>query len=916
MPNSDNITKVVGQLFWCFAPAQFSEPKSSRSWQYFSASKGSISFSLPEMRDDPLSLRLMLAPEPLNLKLSQVTHFDRNNRAVYCWTPELDSFLASSNPSTTAIYSASASGKLRAVDSEDGAWHIKVPASLASSLRQGGSLKLDFTFSECQDQHAGYESRLELPFGDSNFERSRLGVLSRRLVEAEHEAAILRRTVEKFYTCNSWRVAAPLRHLASLMRSYGISQKRFGKALQPAAKQARDKSVKHKRIIDVIVPVYLGLDDLKNCLDSVFDSRCQTNFELILINDCTPDAAISKYLREFAHTHDQAILLENEKNLGFTGTVVRAMALHPDRDVVLLNSDTIVSHNWLDRLINHAYSSRKISSVTPFSNNASICGYPKFLGYEELPEGWTPAMIDAQARAANSGLSVKIPTAVGFCMFIRRDSLREAGSFDAESFPGYGEENDFSVRASQKGWTHLLAADTFVYHKGAVSFKESSEKLKLAALSKLRRLYPTYDPDVQRFILQDPPKFLRQRIDLNRILAATKPAVLAIMHNGTGGTERHLKELVETFDDRLTWLVLKGNEHGASLQWTNVGEGYERYYEWRTDYGALLDFLKGCRIARAHVHHTHTFTSRCRKLLKDLGVAFDFTIHDFATACPRVQFVDYTGKFCGQPDEKECNRCLTYLPTEQAPDIETWRSNHSWLLNEAQRIFCPSTDAGKRIKQYYPNVDIICTPHLDHEQVALLQYCVQAPLLRIDERLRIAVLGALNEAKGADILEACAVDAIDRDLQLEFHLLGHAYRGLQSKPKSALLTYGQYLDKDLQQLISQVKPHLVWFPAVWPETYCYTLSACLKAALPIVAPDLGAFTERLSGRVLTWLVPWDQTPESHNNFFDTTVRAALEVSAGENIHAPMPHQLVQDYDYQESYLNWLKQPNNSEKILV
>ena len=81
------------------------------------------------------------------------------------------------------------------------------------------------------------------------------------------------------------------------------------------------------------------------------------------------------------------------------------------------------------------------------------------------------AELDAACRAANAGRSVELPTTVGFCMYIRRAALADVGLFDAETFGrGYGEENDFCLRASARGWRHLLACDTFVYHEGAVSF--------------------------------------------------------------------------------------------------------------------------------------------------------------------------------------------------------------------------------------------------------------------------------------------------------------------------------------------------------------------------------------------------------------------------------------------------------------
>ncbi|MCB1776666.1 MAG: glycosyltransferase, partial [Candidatus Competibacteraceae bacterium] len=53
--------------------------------------------------------------------------------------------------------------------------------------------------------------------------------------------------------------------------------------------------------------------------------------------------------------------------------------------------------------------------------------------------------------------------------------------------------------------------------------------------------------------------------------------------------------------------------------------------------------------------------------------------------------------------------------------------------------------------------------------------------------------------------------------------------------------------------------HLIWFPARWPESYSYTLSAALASGIPILAPDLGAFIERLDHQPLAWRYDIDQS---------------------------------------------------------
>ena len=45
-------------------------------------------------------------------------------------------------------------------------------------------------------------------------------------------------------------------------------------------------------VVDVIVPVYRGLDDTRCCVESVLSSAVNTPFRLVLINDCSPEAAV------------------------------------------------------------------------------------------------------------------------------------------------------------------------------------------------------------------------------------------------------------------------------------------------------------------------------------------------------------------------------------------------------------------------------------------------------------------------------------------------------------------------------------------------------------------------------------------------------------------------------------------------
>ncbi|MBL8522513.1 MAG: glycosyltransferase, partial [Betaproteobacteria bacterium] len=128
--------------------------------------------------------------------------------------------------------------------------------------------------------------------------------------------------------------------------------------------------------IDIIVPVYRGLAETRACLESVLKAKNVAVAEIVVIDDASPEPEISRYLDQLA-AQNRITLLRNDSNRGFVVSCNRALALHTDRDVVLLNSDTEVANDWLDRLLACAAANPQAASISPFSNNATLCSYPR-----------------------------------------------------------------------------------------------------------------------------------------------------------------------------------------------------------------------------------------------------------------------------------------------------------------------------------------------------------------------------------------------------------------------------------------------------------------------------------------------------------------------------------------------------------
>lgn len=602
--------------------------------------------------------------------------------------------------------------------------------------------------------------------------------------------------------------------------------------------------------VDVIVPVYKGRDLTLRCLFSVLNARYETPMELIVINDASPDAELVAELEQLA-ARSLFTLLHNEHNLGFVQTVNRGMALHPERDVVLLNADTEVYSDWLDRLRMVAERNPRTATVTPLSNNATICSYPRFLHDNPYPLEMPGDAIDHCTAKVNRGIEVEAPTGVGFCMYLRRDALDELGLFDAEAYgKGYGEENDFCQRAIQQGWRNVITADTFVRHLGGASFQGEKGKRVAHALRTLAQRYPNYKQQVSAFIRQDPLQEARRRLDMARLGQHVREEnVLIVCHNRGGGTERHVQEdtsyLMKEGKGVFYLRPVRGKPSHVHLAHPVCRQLLNLPSVALSDTRQLTNLLTELKITRIHSHGMVDFTARAPDHLSDLVMALQIPlhvdIHDYKVICPRINLADENGLYCREPDEASCNACLkTRGNSFGETSIQTWRQSHHQVLRQAARIWVPHQDVGTRLLRYYPDLEISVSPH---DNIAGPINTSPPPRLP-GEPLHIVVIGAISQLKGFDVLLGCARDARKRNLPLRFTVMGYTKNDIPLRQQGVTIT-GKYHENEALEKLAGLKPHLVWLPSIWPETYSYTLSLALQHGSPIAAFDLGAIAARL-----------------------------------------------------------------------
>ena len=625
-------------------------------------------------------------------------------------------------------------------------------------------------------------------------------------------------------------------------------------------------------VVDIIIPVYRGYDDTLACIFSVLKSCNETPYRLIVIDDQSPDAKLSEML-DMLSAAGHIYLLRNTTNLGFVGTTNRGMLLSRYRDVVLLNSDTIVYGDWLDRLRYHAKKEQNIGTVTPFSNNATILSYPYYLANNNTDLETDYEDLDRMFRLGNYRRSSSIITGVGFCFYVNRSCIEHIGVFNVDLFGrGYGEENDFCRRAEKSGWQNLAAWDIFVRHTGEISFHDSALASKAAGYAALLSVHPEYDAEVQAFIAEDSLLEARRNVDLQRISAAKK-RVLFIEHGRGGGTDRHIKDLAERLNHE-DFIIIHCRPGEANTVLFS-GLGLHEFPNLPTiamhDRTRLLDFASQLKLDFVHIHSLLDFDlpsiAQFCIALSETGLPLYYTAHDYASICPKITMTDWSGMYCDSISEDYCLHCLSKEADSLAgTNITEWRSIYSDLFKKVRRIIVPHEDVTGRLKKYMPDVNsVIVRKHFGGRNISSNSINFTVP--PGNQLKKVAIVGAIGPHKGSSLLLRIAADAYNRQLPLKFKLYGYSDRQELAQFPNMEVT-GRYLDDEIHSMLRTDRPDVILLPSIWPETHCYTLDIAFESNLHPVVFDIGAQAARVREARFGTVLPlsYNLKPSELNEF--------------------------------------------------
>jgi O-antigen biosynthesis protein len=314
----------------------------------------------------------------------------------------------------------------------------------------------------------------------------------------------------------------------------------------------------------VAVPLYRSPDLLPPLVDALVAMNSELgelNASVVFINDSPDDPDLATELLaardRLAAAAVSFEIWENSRNLGFIATANRALeaGLKTGRDVILLNSDALPRPGAFAEMAAVAYLDPLISVCSPRSDNATICNSP----VADHLRGPAPGDAYRAHKTIEEYLPrlTYVPTAVGFCLFVKSTMIARFGLFDPIYGFGYNEENDFILRCNQQGYRAVLANRAYVHHLGEASFSQTAsvraERDRINHAILIKR-YPEYDRAIGRHFAS--PEYRAEHVLGGLAAAGGRLSILFDCRAGLSSIHAILRGLCEGLSELFDLRVL------------------------------------------------------------------------------------------------------------------------------------------------------------------------------------------------------------------------------------------------------------------------------------------------------------------------------------------------------------------------
>ena len=220
--------------------------------------------------------------------------------------------------------------------------------------------------------------------------------------------------------------------------------------------------------LSIVIVAYNGAALLHTTLRSVLDYTRDITYELIVVDNASPQREI----KQLADAFPTVRFIFRNHNRGYAAANNVGVHASSGRYVALLNPDTVLHNDLFSMLVRWLDDHLDVGAVGPQLIQPN--GEPQPFSYGAAPSPWYMLrrvwrhMRDGYLHRWHGDVPQDVDWVAGTCLVARRSALEQIGGLD-ERFFLYWEDVDLGMHLRQAGWRVVFLPTARITHVGGGS---------------------------------------------------------------------------------------------------------------------------------------------------------------------------------------------------------------------------------------------------------------------------------------------------------------------------------------------------------------------------------------------------------------------------------------------------------------
>jgi glycosyltransferase involved in cell wall biosynthesis len=436
-------------------------------------------------------------------------------------------------------------------------------------------------------------------------------------------------------------------------------------------------------------------------------------------------------------------------------------------------------------------------------------------------------------------------------MAMSRKAIKKIGLFDEIFGRGYGEENDWCLRAAKHGFKNVILPNLFCFHNHNTSFtKSEKEELVEKNLKIVYKKYPHYRDEVRGVLENYKYEAIRNFIILLLSVKKSTKTVMRFEHTLGGGSEFALNDYLKQNYDNLSIIVRfirKERVYKVEFFFKNYSGNY-----YTKDVEMIYNLFHYIKIDQIIVNQLVGYyfleevLAGMIEIKKQFNPLVTINVRDFFCLCHSFALIDFNSKFCEGGDDFHCLECFSVIVNDNSYSrkytLLEWRSMWSNFFKYADEItFFSEYTKNTFLKIFKTGIE---TNKIKRDSIQL-DYLrkIEIPVKKKNSIIEIAVIGTINFHKGAKLLNDIAELLRSNDNK---DVVINIFGDIVEEYRHPLIRMkGRYKREDLPEIMENEKMDIVFIPSIWGETFCRTAEEAMLMDMPVAVFNIGAPPERV-----------------------------------------------------------------------